>query len=192
MKLILLNGPPRSGKDTAAAAIETFLLDLPSLPFVVHDKLSAPIKYAFCAMMRAKMDGFNVDYYEAHKEEVIPAIGKSYRQWQIDFSERFMKPCYGIDIFSRLLWSRLEEQAADYAIISDCGFQIEIDYLLAKVEPADVCLFRLNREGCSFSGDSRQYVFAPTSVCTFSLRNEGWKQEYEDSVLSALKLWLEE
>lgn len=157
MKLILLNGPPRSGKDEAAKILKSYLVINTR---VYHEKFSAPIKRAFASAANARIENFNVDYYEEHKEEVIPWLGVSYRQWQIDFSEKFMKPLYGENIFGRMLLDRLEERKHDGAIciVSDCGFQIEFETLLAAFDPADILLIRLYREGCSFKGDSREYV----------------------------------
>lgn len=173
MKIILLNGPSQSGKDTTKNIIFEYLLteNIASDFVLCHDKFSAPIKLAFAAMMEADIgeDEFTVEGYENDKEKVIPLLGVSYRRWQIDFSEKFMKPLYGQNVFGRMLISRLTE---DYItdedgewvfVISDCGFQIEIEEVLKAFKPEQVMLIRLHREGKTYEGDSREEVFLPNT-----------------------------
>lgn len=151
---ILFNGPPRSGKDTAAQMAYNYVLRTTRpIRYPTWEKFSRPNKECFAALAGAKIDAFfNVDYYEHHKSEIIPWLGVSYRQWQIDFSEKFMKPLYGQDIFAWLL--RMRSQQNDLTIISDCGFQIEVDCLIGQ----RMMLICMKREGCTFEGDSREYV----------------------------------
>lgn len=195
-KFILLNGPPRSGKDTAAKMI----LNGDSINFdylVNHMKFSAPLKEAFAAVMEKDINDFVVEYYEDHKEEIIPFLGVSFRQWQIDFSEKFMKPLYGNDVLGRLFINRIQadlENGPDenwVYVISDCGFQVEVDHILKTFPPADVLLIRLFREGCTFVGDSRSYVIAPG--CTeIDLRNNSNLTIFEDILTEHIKAWLAE
>lgn len=171
MKLILLNGPPQSGKDTARLAIESG----DKVPFTFHAKFSMPIKRAFAGMMDVPCDQDGIVYqYEVEKDKPIPVLdgilgGNSFRQWQINFSEYFMKPLYGEDIFARLLLTELEEQQPDCVIVSDCGFQVEVDYLCTRLPIEAVYLVQIWRDGTSFTGDSRQWV-TPTFPTTKFLK----------------------
>lgn len=161
MNFILFNGPPRSGKDTAAKIAFDYVATKSNL-LANWEKFSYPNKRMFATMMQAHLDLWgNVSPYEEKKGEEIPLLGVSYRQWQIDVSEKFMKPLYGKDIFGRLLLDRCRraEKEIDGAffpifIVSDCGFQIEVDTL----KDHNVLLFRMHRDGCTFEGDSRQWV----------------------------------
>lgn len=196
MKVILFNGPPRSGKDSLSLATEGFVFDQPNTGMVVHEKFSRPLKAAFAAMMNETMnEDFNVGFYEEHKEEVIPCLGVSFRQWQIDFSEKFMKPLYGNDVFGRLLWDRLAGQIEEvegkpaFVVISDCGFQVEVDYLLKKLPPENIFLFRLQRHGTSYVGDSRGYIYAPESVLQCEFYNDGPLADMQERVCKAIKEW---
>lgn len=159
MKLILLNGPPRCGKDTAAQLLRNHYKPRYTTRW---EKFSRPHKEAFAAMARENIDfEFNVAHYELRKAETIPWLGVSYRQWQIDFSEKFMKPLYGETIFARMLLERIRNRAGEagyLCVVSDCGFQIEVDTVAAAWNPADLMVITVMRDGCTFAGDSRQYV----------------------------------
>lgn len=195
MKIILLNGPPRSGKDSAALAIEDFCIERGL--GIAHDKMSLPNKAAFAGMMGLSIeDDFRVEPWEGKKEEIIPKLGTSYRQWQIDFSERFMKPAYGEDIFARLLIDRIDfygdpKYSIEVAVISDCGFQIEVDTLL-KDGRYDPLLIRCHRPGFTFEGDSRQYVNLRNieGSRALDLHNNGGIPEWNVLVVHAVASWL--
>jgi hypothetical protein len=191
MKIILLNGASSTGKDTAAKfLLETDEIDNP----VVLDKMSAPIKSAFAAMMMVEIDEFYiVDGYEHDKDSPIPLLGnKSYRNWQQDFSEKFMKPLYGVPIFSKLFLLRLEQYIdmyppSDYVepviVVSDCGFQIEMDTIAQEFPTEDVLLLRLHRPGFDFTGDTREFVEPRGLTRLVEIKNDGTIPAFESMVL---------
>ena len=43
-------------------------------------------------------------------------------------------------------------------VVSDCGFQIEYDVLRRTFGPDSVHVIQLERNGCTFEDDSREYV----------------------------------
>lgn len=191
MKLILLNGPPQSGKDFALRELRHHFS--PRLTFR-HDKFSIPIKLAFAALMQKQIsrDG-HVAYYEDNKEEIIPTFGISYRQWQIDFSEKFMKPLYGQTIFAKLLLQRqeLRRETPNYlCIVSDCGFQVEADTILQNWSPDDVLLIRLNRFGCDFSKDSREYVYRKDSGGSFKIIYNTGDRSFTTTLIETVEKFL--
>ncbi len=196
-KIILLNGPPSSGKDTAAKHIRQMVLrsTFPQISVCILDRMSMPIKRAFAGTMNLPIDADgNVDYWEAHKEEIVPQFGVSYRQWQIDFSERFMKPIFDEAIFGVLLSARIkrrfEKKIADLLVIPDCGFQVEIATLYHYFNPDDILLIRPHRNGFTFSGDSRSYVRAPSGAAVFDPINS-LPEEYEKQIEAGVRCWLE-
>lgn len=198
MKAILLNGPPRSGKDSAATTIYN---SIPDTLDPLHEKMSRPNKEAFAGIMKVEMkEEFIVPYYEEHKEEIIPELGISFRQWQIDFSEKFMKPLYGEAIFGQLLLGRLDRYKTTWnsygantvAIISDCGFQIEVTTLLKSKLFSDVLLIRCHREGFTYEGDSRQYVYLKGQPGTeIDLLNVGTINQWNGCTAHCALKWLE-
>lgn len=189
-KLILLNGPPGVGKDTAALAIEA---DTRIDPPVFFERFSRPNKEAFAALMNAPIDEyFAVEGYETDKSKIIPLLGVSYRQWQIDFSERFMKPLYGTTIFAKLLLSRIEPYAADPMIfvIPGCGFQTEVDHLAREFPPDDILFFTIQRPGHTFEGDSREYVIPDPNWTFHTIPNSGSKDDFESRILVCVHAFL--
>jgi hypothetical protein len=189
MKLVLLNGPPRCGKDTAAKAIISYiekkaLADPERPPHVVLERFSMPIKRAFAGMIDAEIDAEgNVLDYEPDKDKIIPLLGMSYRRWQILFSESFMKPLISGDIFGRLLLSRIEALPLDsVVVVPDCGFQIEVEAVLRSdifhEGKLRAFLVQVYRPGCTFAGDSRRYISHP-HIRNVVIQNDGTKAEFE-------------
>lgn len=206
-KIILLNGPPSSGKDTAAKHIrqsinEGILKPWPDTPKpwtnvpmrVVLDRMSMPIKRAFAGTMNLPIteDG-EVHPWESQKSAIIPEFGISYRQWQIDFSESFLKD-YDLAIFGKLLVARIrrrfERGIANLMVIPDCGFQVEIATIYSAFPPEDILLVRCHRPGFTFAGDSRSYVHAPQGCAVFDPINE-LQHQYLEQIEAGVKCWLE-
>lgn len=197
MKLILLNGPPRSGKDTGAKAL--YYSPLSQSKVILLDRFSMPIKRAFAGTMCTNIDEFgNVNGFEAKKDEPLHILGggKSYRQWQIDFSEKFMKPFYGEKIFARLLIARHLHPGGTFPdhiiVIPDCGFQIEVDEAIAFFGSRNTLLLRIHRPGYDFSSDSRGYVVAPETSTSADLYNDSTQEHFEAEVLDFISDWLTE
>lgn len=208
-KIILLNGPPSSGKDTAAKHIRQWFnhasnkeMQEGRIPegiynkhYCLLDRMSLPIKRAFAGTMGLPIteDGI-VEPWESKKEEIIPEFGVSYRQWQIDFSESFLK-CYRQEIFGELLAARIGRRfsrgISNLIVVPDCGFDIEIKVLYARFDPADILLLRCHRDGFTFDGDSRSYVSVPKGCAVGDLMNEE-KDTYLALVERVVKTWLEE
>lgn len=158
-KVFLFNGPPRSGKDSAA-------IHLTQKGQGHFEKFAFPLKSAFAAITSASIDDWgNVEPYESTKGDYIDWLGTTYRQWQIDFSESFMKPRYGEDIFGRLLVQRLNVSGGgsrfnhQAVFISDSGFLEEAKYVAREFGEDNVLLVRIHRPGYDFTGDSRSYLY---------------------------------
>lgn len=183
MKIILFNGPPHSGKDTAARLLTRHFAP------VAIERFSMPIKRAFASFMDAPIDALgNVHGYEDHKDTPMNDFTKrpTYREWQIAFSEQLNKPLFGDDVFTRLLIRRLERRSPGTTmLIPDCGFQIECDTLRA-VSHMDlhIQLLRVHRAGCDFSLDSRSYLFDPSAI---DIHNDSTREVYEQDLLRALQ-----
>lgn len=206
-KIILINSPPSSGKDTAAKHIyalaqrdSTSRCDGLGVPYpgtkIFLDRMSMPIKRAFAGFMQAPIDEFgNVEPYEKTKEQIIPELGISYRQWQIDFSEKFIKPLYGERTFGQLFVARCQRRfskgIANLIVVPDCGFQIEIDVVYSAFNPADILLIRCHRPGFTFARDSRKYVRAPKGCAHFDPINDFTEQQYLNQIEAGVKCWLE-
>ena len=141
--IILLNGPPRSGKDYAGRVFE----ELGATTY----KFATEVKDRTHAIFRLHVP---TDHFEDVKDDPRSEfLGATPREAYIRFSEGFMKPLYGDDIFGRLLAQRIRPGVA---AVTDSGFVSEAKVLVDQFD--DVVLVRIHRDGYDFSGDSRSYI----------------------------------
>lgn len=157
-QIIFLNGPRKSGKDTAAKYImQDFALD------AREAKFARPLKLAAASM-------FNVNQGQFRRFEAVGSslktlempqlMGMSWVDTLIWLSEECMKPKFGKDVFGKLLLNHLTEPTlTKLTVISDSGFADELVPIVKFYGIENCHLFRIYRQGCSFDGDSRQYVF---------------------------------
>lgn len=205
-RIVLFNGPPSSGKDTGAQALHEHVREHFPTIISIMEKFSLPIKLAFAGATRTQctLEGWNSSW-EHRKNDIVPEFGVSYRQWQIDFSENFMKKLYGEEIFSNLYLSRLdrdlgfgEQYPPMLSIVSDCGFQRE---LMAVTRlgterglirgPESIMVIRLFRTGRTFQGDSREYVLPNWNhVKTYDIYNNGTLEDFDREIQSCFNDWL--
>lgn len=179
-RFILINGAPRAGKDTIGKYI------FHTYGNVLFERFSRPHKEAFAALTDSEINEFfEVEGYEERKSERIPWLGASFRQWQIDFSETFMKPRYGNDIFGRMMVRRT---CWDHTfVVPDCGFQIEVDCL----RDYDCILIQVARKGCTFVDDSRNYVQPAPQWAFHHINNDGTLDDLAKAVDEVVKPWIE-
>lgn len=181
-RVILINGPPRAGKDTAAAAL------LASLPYSEMFRLSGALKDATHALYGLR--GCHTDAYESVKDQPLADFhGKVYRDALIEVSEQCVKPSLGRDFFGRVLVSRIRRAAGmRFAVVPDSGFDYEAAPVVRAVGAANVLLLRIHREGFDFSRDSRSYIELP-GVATLDLWNTD-KAQFEAMVCAWVGKWV--
>jgi hypothetical protein len=161
-KVVFLNGPPRSGKDTIAEYLETF-------ENVIHFKFAEILHIYGKAFLYDIHDGDHaaVEYFsEEHKNEIMPIVDISYREYLINFSEKYFKPLYGQDIFGRILASKIDNvmkcdadlDVTTICVVSDSGFDYEAKPVVDLIGSDNCKLVNLYRDGCTYEGDSRNYV----------------------------------
>ena len=150
-KIILVNGPPSSGKDTLADYMERAF-------GAEHIKFAAPMYNAIPQLFNLSPLTWKILYEEA-KEIPQKSLGNhSPREAMIWLSEQAMKPHFGIDIFGKLLANSLPRYEKELFVISDSGFAPEAQVVLDGLGPDRILLLRLQRQGCDFSQDSRSYI----------------------------------
>lgn len=144
MKALLINGPPRSGKDTLGRILS---LALPNY----RTKFALPITL----FMR---DAYGINMKSVDKDAPHDLLhGRTPREVAIRYSEGFCKPLYGNDYFGRCAVDRLKGLALDYPlmIFTDSGFAQEADSVVKHLGKPNVMRLHLTRPGCTFQGDSR-------------------------------------
>lgn len=186
--VVFLNGPPGSGKDYAAKVLE----EAPDLT-VVHYKFAEPLKEMASALLEAP-----VSWIEQNKQTILPLYGVNVRQILIDISEKYMKPCYGKDIFGKIAAEHIseemqwndanDEEQPDIYVFSDCGFDSEVHHVLKLFGNENALLVRLYREGHSYEGDSRSYIELP-DVLTSEIYNKG-DEKFETDIINTVKNWM--
>lgn len=183
-KIILFNSPANSGKDVAVA---TLVEKRGTVPFSFKRSLKA-ITLSIYNVPEAVWDSW---YTREGKE--IPRkelYGLSCRQALIKVSEEIIKPNFSQRFFGEREKSTLKALVKEHgdiiACCSDCGFNQEIDPLLEEFGQENVYVVRIDRDGCSFVGDSRNWVDNNSVLDSnyITIFNNGTLQEFEDDVLS--------
>lgn len=161
-KIIFLNGPPRSGKDTIASYLQGKYNN------VYLGKMANHLK----RMAHTSVGLYNLlpDGLESVKDEPLselpfnPITGKHYtpRELYIHIAERFLKPCFGEAYFGKMLLKEILCSAAHLTpnplwVISDSGFREEAEPLIELFGKENSFIFHLYRPGTDFSKDSRSY-----------------------------------
>lgn len=176
--LYLLNGPPRSGKDTVAHIMTEDLFR------GRHLKLAAELKertHGAYRLLRHDGKPFDHDAYEAQKDVPREAfMGMTPRAAYIAFHEWYLKPMHGPAVLGRLLIEREMRLAirserypwtSGVTVVSDAGDAVQCQPLLLAWGPSNVTLVHLSRPGCEWT-DNRVSFDLP-GVETVELKNNG-------------------
>lgn len=170
--LVLLNGPPRCGKDTGARRLVERGGGL-----IARQGFADPLKlgaHAAHGLLDAAGRALPVDAFEAVKDQPRPEFfGRTPREAYIAHSEAYLKPLHGPDIFGRLFRRDLEAVSAPLVVVPDSGFAAEAEPLAAAIGRPRVLLVRVHAptRGCSFAGDSRSFIALP-GVRLVTLHND--------------------
>ena len=196
MKIILLNGAPGSGKDTAAKVLIDYVNKNSRMRGNLV-KFASPLKKAVHALFALDVPE---DYFEGIKDEPHPLLhGRKPRDVYIDISEQFVKPILSQDHFTKtfitacddILDRHHEKYQKDTIIVcSDLGFQMEIDAVIAHFGKENVFLLQIQRPGYTFQNDSRNYV---QSGCGFEvIENDSSPMNFIETLVIWIHLYLGE
>lgn len=172
-RLLLVNGPPRSGKDTVGSMLKEFF---PGTVYVT--KMAKALKertHALYGLVDGDGTPYAHDAYEQVKDiEQEAFLGLTPRQAYIALSERLMKPMHGDGIWGKLLVEDIQENGAgaDLVVVTDSGFEREAVPVLREFGVVNSTLLLMHREGTSFEGDSRSYITLE-GVNTHKVSNDG-------------------
>ena len=160
---IVFNGPPSSGKSTAAR-----LLCQALGKEAVMDSFAAPMKHFIATAL-------GMTYADMAKDAPRAELsGYSVREFLIDLSEHYIKERYGAGVFGRWLYHRIGRlnPSPKFVICDDGGFIDEIEALPMR----RTTLVHVYRQGCSFQNDSRNYVHSELRR-TVVLHNTGTTEQ---------------
>ncbi len=192
--VIMFNGPPRSGKDSAC---EIIMEHFPE----VHYAYFKEVLYRECA----KILGLDFNFWASvcqngdlkDKPMLTMAAGETGavmtpRDILIYLAEKVLKPKYGKDFIARgtaetiaklIQLQREQSNEAAVVVVPDLGFDYEIDTVRKMLPDAHVISVAVHRPGFTFEGDSRNYVKTPN----FGLHNTGSCEDLKHQVLRLLK-----
>lgn len=187
-QLIILNGPPRSGKDTLAKYLYEKHKHFHHVKFANELKIIAHRFY--------NTPDQHPDAYEKFKDQPLTEfIGLSPRQAYINLSEDYIKKHHGKDFFGLQLIStikKVQDNNENVFIVSDGGFEEELLPLLEVFNPALFTIVQVHRAGCTFDNDSRHYFdkerFGKLGIKFLSMDNN----DTEEAFLAKAESTLEE
>lgn len=153
--IIILNAPPRAGKDTIAKIID----EQYGLPVVSFKTPMFNIARGILGERDFKefMAVYETDRKDTQSLSILH--GSTCREFMIWISESVIKPHFGKKHFGWLMADLLSEMEddVDLTICSDGGFPDEVEALIDFGHK--VKLVRMHREGFDFSKDSRDYIY---------------------------------
>lgn len=180
-KIILLNGPPRSGKDETAKII----LNKCNSLFCEKAKiirLADPLLQCLHSMFPQITD------YEEQKSDIV--CGElTPRQWIISFAEEFAKKKSGKNTFVNIALEKIKQSNQNtYFVVPDLGFDEEIDGFIEFAQQnadVEIILIRMHREEYDFKGDSRKYIYADDkhNIEQMDVYNYGTIPELKNKIL---------
>lgn len=177
-KIICLNGPPSSGKDTIANILS---LEYNALNVKIAQPLRDMVKLVF-----------NVSDHDIDKVKNLPLNPENsdyrIRDFMIDVSETIIKPKIDKHYFINTLCHKIDKKYANekLIIISDLGFPFEIEMINESFfRTHEVQLWKIFRDGYDFTKDSREYV--SFSGNTKKIQNSGTIKDLKKLVEKTLR-----
>lgn len=196
INIILINGPPTSGKDHFYKYLDLCYSNLN----LKHLKFAQPIRDFIKATYG--LSDWEINEY---KDKIHKSIGKTVREVMIEFSENFIKRFHGKEFFADRCAEKafhLTDNSEDLntIVITDCGFQYEVDRFINKFTeiylhenqylniPEDfstqyVKFYLVKLYGRKdFSNDSREYIDLPNIPTTeiTNTYNKDFHQEIDN------------
>ena len=138
MIVILVNGPPGSGKDTIGELVQQQFCS-----FVHMEKFAMPIKHAVRMTYNIPMSRWReMDTLENKGLKHSELHGKTPREVQIRFSEDWLKQLHDSAILGKLLVDRLKYiKDREAVVVTDSGFLPEAEIIVGHYEPVNVFLW---------------------------------------------------
>ena len=152
-KIIVLNAPPHSGKDTIGnlvkdeSPVPLRMMSFKAPMFEIALAMLGPVKY------RQFIEAYNDRGQKEREQDFLN--GKSPRQFMIWISEDVIKPQFGDQYFGVVMAEAVRDSRVP-VVITDGGFPDEVKPLVSAGVQVNIC--RLHRDGYTFAGDSRDYL----------------------------------
>lgn len=179
---VLLNGPPRSGKDTASEALRDVLGNGCELL-----KFTRPVKDLTHA--RHGLDVAH-DHFESLKDTPLDAFqGKTPREAYIETGEH-ERLQNGDDAVAKLFVKSVVASASDVVLNDDVGGDMEAEAVAEALGFDRVLVIRVHRKGRDFSNDCRDWVRSGKLRIHDVQNEEGRRREFQSEVSALVRSFL--
>ena len=204
VRIVLLNAPPGSGKDTVANFDYSDRIPWQTCRVAFADRLKQMAVRFFCEHSRTakvlRMYAFTdsiIQEWEKNKDTSLHYLnGQTPRQYYIAFAEKIIKPFFGQDYFGHVLKEDLERRvryrdrtAKDPVIylVSDAGFYEESKVLSDWAGIENVALVNIFKEDCYWNIDSRR-LLTPSLLAGHceGIVNNGTKEDLRQEFANCL------
>ena len=217
--IILLNGPPASGKDVIAekilSIVDREIMDLQIQAYHMQFKkrlfdialsitgINSDVwfeRYGNRKLKEEPWDRLPINYtYRDVFDGDLVEVRHTQRTWLVEVSENIIKPRLGLRFFGDAAAQKIiEDQSCDIMklsgwghlhVFSDSGFSDEV-IPLADIPNTDIHLIQLYRDGCSFAGDSRRYLDDSNKYATFhDICNDGTIEQAAREILNITNIY---
>lgn len=184
MRVILLNGPPRCGKDTAQGLLPGYM-----------EKLSWPLKKGVQAIFDPFMS-IDIPALERSKEQPYPfLLGQTYREAQINLF-KMLALHHGEGILGRLLVNRLvlsdhqiRNMHRNLVTVSDSGRRVECIPIVEHVGVSNVIVVQIRRNDTSYDGDIRETIdLTDMGVPQVVVDNNGSPEQLCEKIIAGINM----
>ena len=176
---VVFNGPPKSGKDFICDS----LIDLSCNEFNhlrFKDKLFELVQ---CIYDIDKETFFKIYNNREMKDLPHPAFNMlSPRQAMIYVSEVVIKPRFGKNYFGKIAAKNMKH---GMNVFSDGGFIEELVPVYYESE-GNLLIFRVHKDECNFSKDSRGYIDKCEDARIIDIYNNSTKEDFVKEVVTEL------
>lgn len=189
-KVIVFNSPPGAGKDSAA----DYLKSCEEYSHATRRQFKDRLFEITCAIYGVPIEDFTGPMYtRTNKEKPYNRLdGLSPRQALIRVSEDIIKPNFSKMYFGRAMAAQCAKD--DLTLISDSGFIDELVPVAIEVDPENVLVIRIFREGYTYANDSRDYLdpdqLARMGVLTADIRNNGTEEQLHEQAKKIVDFFL--
>lgn len=180
---ILLNGPPRAGKDTAINAL------IASLGRGAAEiiKFTQPVKDLTHRRLGLECahDAFEID-----KDVPLESFGwKTPRESYIETSGR-LKAERGDDAVIKLFIDAIAASRSDYILNPDVGDDAEAEGVAASLGADRVLVIRVHKPGHDFRNDCRTWVMSPMLKIVDVHNQPGEIRVYESEIVARVRSFI--
>ena len=202
-KVVILNSPPNSGKDSIAEVLNDSLdWDWNCFKDHLYDCTATLFNTDKWDLIEWATDRVTKEVpleelsIPSDKYKLLDNIVKSNRAFTLEdgyiplsprealiyTSEVVIKPTMGEEYFGKIAAENIDLDAV--TVFSDGGFNEELLPVIERVGAENVYVVQWSREGCSFKGDSRNYLKVPNNVNLLVTKNDGTIDDLADEVIN--------